>query len=59
MGGTRLERSRIVVIASILAALGAILPMLAAYYLSWSIAVRSEQARLARLADYAIMSTLR
>lgn len=55
MGGTRLERSRIVVIASILAALGAILPMLAAYYLSWSIAVRSEQARLARLADYAIM----
>jgi sensor c-di-GMP phosphodiesterase-like protein len=50
-----LERSRIVVIASVLAALGAILPMLAAYYLSWSIAVRSEQARLARLADYAIM----
>ncbi|HEV7319491.1 MAG TPA: EAL domain-containing protein [Ensifer sp.] len=50
-----MERSRIVVIASILAALGAILPMLAAYYLSWSIAVRGEQMRLARLADYAIM----
>lgn len=50
-----MKRSRIVVIASILAALGAILPMLAAYYLSWSMAVRNEQTRLTRLAEYAIM----
>ncbi len=54
-GEACLERSRIVVIAGILAALGAILPMLAAYYLSWSIAVRNEQAQLARLADSAVM----
>lgn len=50
-----MKRSRIVFIASVLAALGAILPMVSAYYLSWSIAVRTEQTRLARLADYTLM----
>ena len=42
---------------SVLAALGAILPIVAAFYLSWSVATGKEEARLTRLAEYAIMRT--
>ncbi|MGF6172341.1 EAL domain-containing protein [Ensifer sp. 4252] len=50
-----MERSHIVAVTSVLAALGAILPIVAAFYLSWSVAISKEQARLSRIAEYAIM----
>lgn len=50
-----MERSHIVAVTSVLAALGAILPIVAAFYLSWSVATSREESRLTRLAEYAIM----
>ncbi|OOG66941.1 hypothetical protein B0E45_24280 [Sinorhizobium sp. A49] len=50
-----MERSYIVAVTSVLAALGAILPIAAAFYLSWSVATSREETRLTRLAEYAIM----
>ncbi|NVD38175.1 EAL domain-containing protein [Ensifer sp. HO-A22] len=49
-----MERSYIVAVTSVLAALGAILPIAAAFYLSWSVATSREEARLTGLAEYAI-----
>ena len=52
-----MERSHIVAVTGVLAALGAILPIVAAFYLSWSVATSREETRLSRLAEYAIMRT--
>ncbi|MBP1870406.1 sensor c-di-GMP phosphodiesterase-like protein [Ensifer adhaerens] len=50
-----MERSYIVAMTSVLAALGAILPIAAAFYLSWSVATNREETRLSRLAEYALV----
>ncbi len=50
-----MERSHIVAATSVLAALGAILPIAAAFYLSWSVATSREETRLSLIAEYAIM----
>ncbi|MCG7509102.1 EAL domain-containing protein [Mesorhizobium retamae] len=49
-----MERSHIVIFACIVAALCAVLPILAAFYVSWTLAVSREQARLKELAEYAV-----
>lgn len=53
--GSDLERSYIVAATSVLAALCAILPMVAAFYLSWSVATSTEEDRLSLLAQSAII----
>lgn len=50
-----MERSYIVAMTSVLAGLGAILPIAAAFYLSWSVATNREETRLSRLAEYALV----
>ena len=52
-----LGRSRIITIASCLAILAGVLPILAAFYMSWAIAETRKQTQLADLASYALART--
>jgi sensor c-di-GMP phosphodiesterase-like protein len=49
-----MRRSRIVIIAVLLAVVGAIVPIAAMLYVAWALAVKAEQDRLASVADQAI-----
>jgi sensor c-di-GMP phosphodiesterase-like protein len=50
-----MKRSHIIIVAVVLASLGAALPMAAMLYVSWHLAVKSEQDRLALFAGRAII----
>jgi len=49
-----MRRSRIVIVAIVLAIIGTIVPIAGVLYASWSVAVSSEQDRLSLVADQAI-----
>lgn len=48
------KRSRVIILAFVLAVVGALLPVAGAFYASWLAAVRIEQNRLMQVADRAI-----
>lgn len=50
-----MKRSRVIIVAVLLALIGAAVPMAAVFYASWHLAVRSEQERLALFASRAIV----
>jgi sensor c-di-GMP phosphodiesterase-like protein len=50
----KMRRSRIIVVAILLGALGAAIPLAAVLYVSWNLAIEAEQERLSTFADRAI-----